>query len=216
MKAATYSLFTFLAIGTVAAAPAFAQATAPASDSTLDSRIESRINHDPVLKHYDVDVSVAHGIAKLTGKVRSEAARTKAGVLANVKGISKVDNQIVVDAHAVRSAAKATSGTISTKTHEAGEKTKNAVGKATDKTANAVSKTGEVITDGWITTRVKSKFVDEKLLKDSDIHVETNDHVVSLTGTVPSAAGRARAVEQAKEVEGVHKVVDHLTIGVKK
>jgi hyperosmotically inducible protein len=216
MKAATYSLFTFLAIGTVAAAPAFAQATAPASDSTLDSRIESRINHDPVLKHYDVDVSVDHGIAKLTGKVRSEAARTKAGVLANVKGISKVDNQIVVDAHAVRSAAKATSGTISTKTHEAGEKTKNAVGKATDKTANAVSKTGEVITDGWITTRVKSKFVDEKLLKDSDIHVETNDHVVSLTGTVPSAAGRARAVEQAKEVEGVHKVVDHLTIGVKK
>jgi osmotically-inducible protein OsmY len=31
-----------------------------------------------------------------------------------------------------------------------------------------------------------------------------------------SAAGRARAVEQAREVEGVHRVIDQLTIGPKK
>ena len=40
--------------------------------------------------------------------------------------------------------------------------------------------------------------------------------VVTLTGTVPTQAGRARAVEQTKEVEGVHKVVDKLTVGRKK
>ena len=57
-----------------------------------------------------------------------------------------------------------------------------------------------MITDGWITTRVKSKFVGEELLK----------------GTVLSAAARARAIEQAKEVEGVHRVVDQLTIGPKR
>ena len=59
---------------------------------------------------------------------------------------------------------------------------------------------------------MKSKFVGEDLLKDSDINVDTNDHVVTLKGTVMSAAARARAVAQAKEVEGVHKVVDLLTI----
>jgi osmotically-inducible protein OsmY len=39
---------------------------------------------------------------------------------------------------------------------------------------------------------------------------------VTLKGTVTSAAGRARAAEQAKEVEGVHRVVNQLTIGPKK
>src|SRR5437867_1621826 len=94
--------------------------------------------------------------------------------------------------------------------------TNDAAGKVTEKTKEGVSKTGEVITDSWITTRVKSKFLDESVLKGSDIHVETNDHVVTLTGTVPTQAGRARAVEQTKEVEGVHKVVDKLTVGRKK
>ena len=63
---------------------------------------------------------------------------------------------------------------------------------------------------------MKSKFVGEDLLKGSDINVDTNDHVVTLKGTVMSTAARARAVAQAKEVEGVDKVVDLLAIGPKK
>jgi hyperosmotically inducible periplasmic protein len=96
------------------------------------------------------------------------------------------------------------------------EKTKEGANKVADKTKEGLSKTGEVITDAWITTRVKSKFVGEDLLKGSDISVETTDHVVTLKGTVTSAAGRARAVKEAKEVEGVHRVVNRLTIGPKK
>jgi len=63
---------------------------------------------------------------------------------------------------------------------------------------------------------VKSKFIDEDVLKGSDITVDVNDHVVTLSGTVPSAAGRLRAIEEAKKVEGVHNVIDKLTIGPKK
>ena len=96
------------------------------------------------------------------------------------------------------------------------EKTKQGAEKVVDKTKEGLSKTGEVITDSWITTRVKSKFVGEDVLKGSDISVETTDHVVTLKGTVTSAAGRARAVEQAKEVDGVHRVVNRVTIGPKK
>jgi hyperosmotically inducible protein len=72
-----------------------------------------------------------------------------------------------------------------------------------------------VITDGWITTRVKSKFIDEDLLKGSDINVDTTNKVVTLKGTVKSAAARARAVELAKETDGVTRVIDQLTIGTK-
>jgi hyperosmotically inducible protein len=96
------------------------------------------------------------------------------------------------------------------------EKAKEGAEKVVDKTKAGLSKSGEVITDGWITTRVKSKFVGEDLLKGSDIDVDTKDHVVTLKGTVMSAAARARAVSEAKEVEGVHKVVNRLTIGPKK
>jgi BON domain-containing protein len=62
--------------------------------------------------------------------------------------------------------------------------------KATAKgTKEVLSKTGEVITDGWITTRVNARFVNEDLLKDSDVTVDTDDHVVTLTGTVMSPGG---------------------------
>jgi hyperosmotically inducible protein len=72
------------------------------------------------------------------------------------------------------------------------------------------------INDAWITTKVKSNFVNEDALKGSDINVDTNNHVVTLKGTVATAAGRARAVALAKSTKGVTRVVDALTIGPSK
>jgi osmotically-inducible protein OsmY len=39
---------------------------------------------------------------------------------------------------------------------------------------------------------------------------------VVLSGTVPSEAGRARAIEETKKVDGVNKIIDRMTIGAKK
>jgi hyperosmotically inducible protein len=69
-----------------------------------------------------------------------------------------------------------------------------------------------VITDAWITSRVHSNFVGEDALKGSDINVDTANHVVTLKGSVKSDAGRARAVALARKVEGVDRVIDHLTV----
>jgi len=105
------------------------------------------------------------------------------------------------------------------KTKEGAVKTKDAVVKGTkiaaEKTKDGLSKTGEVMTDGWITTRIHARFVDEDLLKDSDISVDTNRHVVTLKGTVTGRAGRARATSVALHTEGVRRVVNRLTIGPK-
>ena len=99
-------------------------------------------------------------------------------------------------------------------------KAKDAVVKgvtvAVDKTKGGLSKSGEVITDEWITTRVHERFVSEDLLKDSDISVDTKKHVVTLKGTVIGRAGRSRATSVARQTEGVHRVVNRLTIGPKK
>jgi osmotically-inducible protein OsmY len=96
------------------------------------------------------------------------------------------------------------------------DKSKEGVSTAADKSAEGVGKAGEAITDVWIKARVKSKFVDEEALKGSDISVDVKDHVVTLSGTVASDAGRMRAIEEAKKVDGVHQVIDQLTIGPKK
>jgi len=222
MKAAFGSVFVVAAL---LAVPAPMRAAMPqaakSADHNLDERIEKRIDSS-TLKKYNVKVSVTNGVATLTGTVATEADRAKATQLATIPGISRVENQLIVDLSAPTGTAgvkaKTKEGVEKTKegAEKLGEKTKSGAEKVADKTKEGLSKTGEVITDGWITTRVKSKFVGEDLLKDSDINVDTNDHVVTLRGTVMSAAGRARAVAQAKEVEGVHKVIDQLTIGPKK
>jgi hyperosmotically inducible protein len=106
------------------------------------------------------------------------------------------------------------------KIKDGAENTKNAVVKGAktgaEATKDGLSKTGEVMTDGWITSRVHAGFLGEDLLKNSDISVETNKHVVTLTGTVVGRAGRARAADVAKRTEGVHRVLNRLTIGPKK
>jgi hyperosmotically inducible protein len=109
--------------------------------------------------------------------------------------------------------------TVAHKTADGVDKTKDAVVKGAktvgEKTKDGLSKTGEVMTDGWITTRVHARFVDEDLLKGSDISVDTSKHVVTLTGTVTGRAGRVRASTVAKNTEGVHRVVNRLTVGPK-
>jgi len=115
--------------------------------------------------------------------------------------------------------AMASPQTVTEKTVEGAEKTKDAVVKGTtvavDKTKEGLSKTGEVMTDEWITGRVHARFVDEDLLKGSNISVDTHKHVVTLKGTVTGQAGRTQAAKVAKGTEGVHSVVNRLTIGPK-
>jgi osmotically-inducible protein OsmY len=204
--------------------PAEARAGAATSDSAIDKKIEKRLHANASLKRYHLKASVDGGVATLTGTVATNAQKARAGQLAMVSGVTRVDNQIAVDPNA---GTRGTTGKIVDKTKEAGEKTKEGAIKAGEKTKEGAKtvgekskegaqKVGEEITDAWIITRIKSKFIGEDVLKGSDINVDCDNHVVTLRGTVPTAAARARAVEQAKEVEGVKSVVDKLTIGPKK
>jgi len=207
-----------------AGAMALQNTTTKSADEARDENIEHRLNADPSLKKFNIKVSVDSGVATLNGTVATEAQKARAARLATMSGITRVDNQIVVDPSA---GTKGTTGTIAQKTKEVGEKTKDGAvkvgektkegaGKVVDKTKEGLSKTGEVITDGWITTRVHSRFVGEDLLKGSDINVDTSNHVVTLKGTVMSAAARTKAAAIAKDTEGVHRVVNQLTIGPKR
>jgi osmotically-inducible protein OsmY len=93
------------------------------------------------------------------------------------------------------------------------DKTTGTAGKpATAKGKDDVIDVDANINDAWITTKVKANFIKEDALKGSEINVDSNSHVVTLKGTVASAAGRDRAVQLAKSTKGVTRVVDQLTI----
>jgi hyperosmotically inducible protein len=68
------------------------------------------------------------------------------------------------------------------------------------------------IKDGWLVMKVHSEMVDEDVLSGSDIDVDVKNGVVTLQGTVPSEAARARAIAVAKANDGVKNVVDQLKI----
>jgi osmotically-inducible protein OsmY len=91
-------------------------------------------------------------------------------------------------------------------------RSQTATQQAEQKTASAAPKTGEYLTDTEITTAVKTKFLADKKVSGTNISVETNDGVVTLTGPVDSAAEKAQAIKLARGTHGVKRVISKLMI----
>ena len=87
--------------------------------------------------------------------------------------------------------------------------------QAKAKTEQAAKATGKVVSDAAITTEVKTKLLAAKGVPGSAIDVDTTNGVVTLKGTVPSAASRAKALRIARRSSGVKRVVNELKIGHK-
>jgi osmotically-inducible protein OsmY len=96
--------------------------------------------------------------------------------------------------------------------NEALDAAKAGTATAIDETQEALATTGEVITDAWITAKVSAKFVDEVRLNGSSINVDTDKRVVTLRGTVASAAAKSLAEAIASGTEGVTRVVNQLSV----
>jgi len=73
--------------------------------------------------------------------------------------------------------------------------------------AGEVTKAKEETMDTWITTKVKADLLTEKGIPGSDIKVETNKGVVSLSSDVAiTEAQKTTAVDIAKKIKGVQAV----------
>jgi hyperosmotically inducible protein len=68
------------------------------------------------------------------------------------------------------------------------------------------------VTDSEITNAVKKELLADRLVGSLNIDVETTKRIVTLTGTVDSAAEKAHAIELARRTKGVKNVVNRLTI----
>src|SRR4029453_17094390 len=205
------------------AMPAYAQVGA-VKDGWLVMKIHSDLVDEDVLSGSNIDVDVKNGVVTLQGPVPSEAGRARAIAEARkTDGVKNVIDQLRIapPAHDNGKVDKAqdkmakTADKAGDKMAKTANKAEDKLDKAGDKTASAAKKTGRAIDDGWIKSKIYAQYLTEwnTVLDDSDIDVDVKNNMVTLNGTVKSAAAKAKAVSIAKATDGVKGVTDNLHVG---
>ncbi|HZV66409.1 MAG TPA: BON domain-containing protein [Telluria sp.] len=129
-----------------------------------------------------------------SGSTTGATATTAAGGAAQT-AVDKTRNAAATAADKTRDAA----ATVA-------DKTSRAADTVAAKSSAAADKTGAVVADSVITTKVKADIFKEPELKSMAIHVETQGGVVMLSGFVDTKADADKAVQVARSVDGVTNV----------
>jgi hyperosmotically inducible protein len=213
-----------LALAVLIAAPAMAQVNT-IKDGWLVMKVHSEMVDEDVLSGSNIDVDVKNGVVTLQGTVPSEAARARALAVAKANdGVKNVVDQLkIAPARGTNMAARANNAgdkaeraadRAGDKAERAGEKAERAGEKAADKTASATRNAGRAVDDGWIKSKIYAQYMADwnTVLDDSNIDVDVENNVVTLSGTVKSAEAKAKAVATAKATDGVKSVRDNLKV----
>jgi hyperosmotically inducible protein len=92
------------------------------------------------------------------------------------------------------------------------EKARETGAKIGETVATGAAKAEQALSEGALTAKIKSKMALDDTVKALSIDVDTKGTVVTLSGAVSSEAVRAKAVQLARETEGVTAVNDRLVI----
>lgn len=148
-------------------------------DATITTAVKSKLLWSKHTEGMDTKVVTHNGKVELSGTVATQQAKQQAEKLAkNTDGVRSVDNKL----------------RISDKTAEGKNYPKDKAGDST------------MIADSWITTKVKSTFMYSSNVASSDISVNTDKGVVTLSGKVDSGVEQALAIELAQNIRGVKSV----------
>ncbi len=179
----------FFGVIAVAAVAATMTAACGQTDAGITTAVKSKLVADDTVKAYRIDVDTKDKVVTLKGDVDSRAARDRAVELARATdGVREV-----VDVMVLAPAPAATSGIA-------------------DQAKEASRDAGQMIGDAGITTAIKAKMLADTTVSGLKIDVDTKDGVVALIGNVGSAAEKRRALEIARETDGVKSVRDDLKI----
>lgn len=159
------------------------------ADDRIQEDIAAALKDEPALKNSSIHAkSVTKGVVLLDGKAASLSDHLLAIEVASaVPGVRQVASQV-------------------DSPNEFGDREVWYDDAPVDATP------GNAWTDGWITTQTKTRFMTDADIPASDINVDTRRGIVTLFGTVPSAAVSEKAVMVAKEVSGVHSVKNELRV----
>jgi osmotically-inducible protein OsmY len=169
------------------------------TDSEMEKAIQARWNANPAFNDLKVSANAKENEATISGTVATEGLRTEAVSLA--KGVST--GLVVTDK-------------IDVKPHELtrAEYTEDMAREARERAKSAGDKIGNAIEDAWIHTKITAKLVKDNDTPAHKINVDVDNQVVTLRGTVRTAAAKSEAERIAKETDGVKRVINMLKISL--
>jgi hyperosmotically inducible periplasmic protein len=84
--------------------------------------------------------------------------------------------------------------------------------KAVDTASEAKDHLGDTVAEAALTAKIKSKMALDDHVNARGINVDTSGSVATLSGVVASKDERKRAVQLARDTEGITRVVDKLEV----
>ena len=81
-----------------------------------------------------------------------------------------------------------------------------------EKVAVGADRAQRAVANASLTSKIKAKMALDDTIEALDIDVDTDGATVTLSGTVDTEAQRTRALQLARETEGVTSVVDRLRV----
>ena len=92
------------------------------------------------------------------------------------------------------------------------QKARETGAKVGEAVATGAVQAQQVLNEGSLTAKIKSKMALDDTVKALNIDVDTNGSEVTLSGSVSTAAERNRALQLARETAGVTSVRDRLVV----
>ena len=153
-------------------------------DASTTARVKYNLLLNRNTSGLDIKVNTMNGTVTLTGLIGSKVEKDLAIQIAkNTKGVIDVLDRLEVSDKEVAEEQK-----------------------------SVLEKTGQFMSDAWITSKVKTVFLFSKNTEGSEITVSTQEGVVTLEGSVKSEKQKQQVIQLAKEVVNVKSVQSNLTI----
>jgi hyperosmotically inducible protein len=152
---------------------------AAVSDTAITAAVKIKLLNQATLDSSHITVTTTNGVVTLDGSASSARAKAVAeAATKSVDGVKSVDDELRVFART----------------------------QATTNTREAVATTERILSDGWITTQVKSEILADSVVKGFEVSVDTMQGVVILKGTLANQDAISAVRHIAEKVDGVKSV----------
>ncbi|MEA3640755.1 MAG: BON domain-containing protein [Lamprobacter sp.] len=153
-------------------------------DRTTAARLQQRLRWQISNLPLDVQIEVERGVVRLNGQVGTSATKDRIAAMAeSTEGVNEVFNYISVDPSLIA-------------------EEREQQGRAEQLERG----------DGWISSRLRALLQSDTTVSDRAIEIKVRGSVVTLSGSVTSAAERSVAETIASEIPGVREVDSRLII----
>jgi len=169
------------------------------SNDELDRLVTTKISADAALAVYDIDVDADadNNAVTLSGDVPTQSLRMRAVEAAKTAHPGLViTDKIVVEPGMV----------------ERADYTEEMAREARERAVTTSDSIGDTLDDTWIHTKIRSRLLAEGEFPGGSLNVDVQNNVVTLRGSVATAAEKTKAGEIATSTDGVKSVRNQLVV----